>query len=127
MKILFLFFLFFSTFVFADYDGKDEHHYKKDLSYLKLSDTQKKEMELILKEYRNDIKDFRKLKYKLIDQKEKLFLKDVLDEEKIKDINNKINEYATKIEIKFLRKTHNLLTQHQKEKFEKYIEEWEIE
>ncbi|WP_458700101.1 Spy/CpxP family protein refolding chaperone [Sulfurospirillum sp. 1307] len=127
MKILFLFFIFFSTFVFADYDGRSEYHYRKDLSYLKLSDTQKKEMELILKEYRNDIKDFRKLKYKLIDQKEKLFLKDILDEEKIKDINNKINEYATKIEIKFLRKTHKLLTQHQKEKFEKYIEEWEIE
>ena len=123
MKILLVFLLLFS-FVYADGDG---HHYRKDLSYLELSKTQKKQMKSILKQYRNDIKDFRDYKHDLAEDKEELFLESVLDEDKIRSINQKISEYATKIEINFLNKTHKLLSQEQKEKFEKYIEEWEIE
>lgn len=126
MKILFIFLLLFS-FVHADYDRKEEHHYKKDLSFLKLSDSQKKQMKKILKEYRNSAKDFREYKHDLSEEKEELFLESVLDEDKIRAINAKINEYATKIEIKFLKEAHKLLTQEQKEKFEKYIDDWKIE
>jgi len=123
LKILLVFLLLFS-FVYAD---RDEHHYKKDLSYLELSHTQKKQMKLILKEYRHKVKDYREYKEDLIDEKEELFLESVLDEEKIRNINKKISEYATKIEIDLLKQIHALLSQKQKEKFEKYIEEWEIE
>jgi Spy/CpxP family protein refolding chaperone len=112
------------SFVYAD---RDEHHYKKDLSYLELSHTQKKQMKSILKEYRHKVKDYREYKHDLIKDKEELFLESVLDEEKIRSINQKISEYASKIEIDLLKKIHVVLSQEQKEKFEKYIEEWELE
>ena len=123
MKILFVFLLLFS-FVYAD---KNEHHYKKDLSYLELSHTQKKQMKSILKEYRHKVKDYREYKHDLIEDKEELFLDKVLDEDKIRNINQKISEYATKIEINLLKQIHAILSQEQKQKFEEYIEEWEIE
>ena len=123
MKILLVFLLLFS-FVYAD---NDKHHYRKDLSYLELTHTQKKQMKSILKEYRHKVKDYREYKEDLIEEKEELFLEQILDEDNIRNINQKISEYATKIEIDLLKQIHAILSQEQKEKFEKYIEEWEIE
>lgn len=112
------------SFVYADHD---KHHYTNDLSYLELSHTQKKQMKAILKEYRHAVKEYRDYKHDLTEDKEDLFLDEVLDEDKIRSINQKISEYATKIEINLLKQIHAILSQEQKQKFEEYIEEWEIE
>lgn len=125
MKILLIFLLLFS-FVYADGDDR-KHHFKKDLHYLELSDIQNKKMKDILKKYRKDIKEFREYKEDLVEDKERLFLEDVLNERKIEEINQKISELSTKIEISFLKEIHNLLSRKQKERFKKHIEEWEIE
>lgn len=121
MKSFFVFLLLIS-FVHAE-----EHHYRNDLSELELSNTQKKEMASILKEHRHNLQKLRDYKHDLDEKKENLFSKSVLNKDKIKDINNKINEYSTNIEINFLTKTHDLLSPKQRKKFEDYIEDWKIE
>ncbi|HIP44089.1 MAG TPA: hypothetical protein EYG93_01975 [Sulfurospirillum arcachonense] len=126
MRILLIFLLLF-TFIYADRDDDRKHHYSKDLRYLKLSSTQKKEMKVILKKYRKEIREFREYKEDLVEEKEKLFIEDILNESKIREINQKISEFSTKIEINFLKEIHNLLSLKQKKRFKKYIEEWEIE
>jgi len=84
-------------------------------------------MKHILKEYRHALQKLRNYKHDLEENKEKLFLESVLDQDKIRAINYKINGYSTKIEINFLKKTHQLLSVEQRKKFEKYIEDWKPE
>lgn len=89
--------------MYARHDDKKDH-YKKDLRYLELTDTQKSDVKDILKKYRNDNKEFREYKEDLIEEKEKLFLEDNLNEDKIRKINRKISEFSTKIEIDFFKR-----------------------
>jgi len=121
LKSFFVFLLLFS-FVYGG-----DSHYKNDLSYLNLSNTQKVKMEHILKEHRHALQNLREYKHDLEENKEKLFLESVLDEDKIRVINAKINEYSTKIKINSFKKTHELLTPEQRKKFEKYIDDWRPE
>ncbi len=128
MKYLLILLLFF-TFAVADGDKKFEHghFYSKDLTYLKLNGEQKEQIKKILKEYRKDIKNFRRYKEKLTQKKERLFLDENFDKQKLKSINAKICNFSSDIEIKLLNHIHKVLSKKQRERFVSYMDEWEIE
>ncbi len=122
MKI-FLVFIMFVSFIFAD----SEHHYNKDLTYLNLNSIQKSEIVKIIKNYRKSIKLFRKQKETISEKKQKIFVQDNFDEVKVIMENNNLNSKAVQIEISFLKKMHNLLSKKQREKFARYMEDWDLE
>jgi len=128
MRYLLILLIFF-TLAVADGDKKFEngHFYSKDLTYLKLNSEQKKQIKKILKEYRKDIKKFRSYKDRLTQKKEKLFLNDKFEKQKLKSINIDINSFSSDIEIKLLKKIHKILSKKQRKRFVAYMDEWEIE
>lgn len=125
MKLLLIFLLSLS--LYADHDGKKEHHLSKDLSYLELTSEQKEVAKTIIKQLRVDIKSFREFKGKMEDQKESLLTREVLNEDDLQKINQAISQKASAIESRFLLQMHNLLTPEQRQKFAHNLEEWEVE
>jgi len=127
MKLVIIFFLLISSLI-ADDDEKGYHHYySKDLTYLHLTYEQKKDLKDILKEYRHDIKKYKKYKKKIVKEKQELFEKDTLNTEELKRLNHKVTRKASAIEIEFLEKIHKVLSEKQREKFINFIDDWEIE
>ena len=113
-----------------DYDEhyyKKEGHYSKDLKYLNLSKSQKSSVKTIVKEFRDKLKNFRKLKNRVIQEKQKLFLSDSFDKSRIAQLNATLSRSASAIEEVFLKQMHDILTKEQKNKFAWYVDEWEIE
>ncbi|MGB3750508.1 MAG: hypothetical protein WA945_02995 [Arcobacteraceae bacterium] len=128
MRLILLFLLLtFSLSADDDYKKKYHHYYSKDLTYLNLTYEQKEEITDILKEYRHDIKKYKKYKKKKLEDKEDIFEEDILDIEELYKINQEISGKASQIEISFLEKIHQILSENQREKFIDYIDEWEIE
>ncbi|AOO65704.1 Spy/CpxP family protein refolding chaperone [Sulfurospirillum halorespirans] len=125
MKILLI--LLLTLCLYADHDGKKEHHLSKDLSYLELTSEQKEVAKSIIKQFRVDIKAFREFKGKMEDQKEALLTHEVLNEEDLQKINQAISQKSSAIESHFLLQMHNLLTPEQRQKFAHNLEEWEVE
>lgn len=128
MKFI-LFLLLLSTLLFADddYNEKHHHYYNKDLTYLNLTNVQKKSIKALLKEYRKDLKVYREYKEDILEEKEDIFEKEEFDREKFIQINIKLANEASKIETKLLENIHKILSKEQRELFIKYIDEWEIE
>ncbi len=112
---------------YDEYYSKKEGHYSKDLKYLNLNKSQKKSVKIIVKEFREKLKNFRALKSKVIQQKQKLFLSDNFDTNRIGQLNTTLSMSASEIEEIFLRKMHKILTKEQRNKFAWYVDEWEIE
>lgn len=112
-------------FVYADDD--EHHHYRKDFSYLSLSKEQKSVVKKILKEYQEELREYRHIKYKLVEKKQNLFLDSNFDAQKLEMLNETINEKKSKVELKLLKNLHKVLSKEQKYKFIHYLEEWEIE
>jgi hypothetical protein len=128
MRLLLIISLLVCTlFADSDDDHKDHHYYSKDLTYLKLNYEQKRSLKDILKEYRHDIKRYKKYKKKIFEDKEELFEEDTLNIKELHKLNRKISNQASQIEIDFLEKIHRILSEDQREKFIKYIDEWEVE
>jgi len=123
MKLLLLFCLLLTS-VLAD---KHEHHFGRDLSYLKLTVLQKKDIKNILQSYRANIKRYKRLKKSSINKKEKLFKKEILDTKEIQKINHRLNQSSNNIEIQFLEQIHSVLSTKQRRQFLNYLDEWEIE
>ncbi len=113
----------------ADGDKKFEHghFYSKDLTYLRLNSKQKEEIKRVLKEYRKDMRKFRRYKEKLTGEKEKLFLSKNFDKERLRAINRDINDFSSAIETKLLDNIHKILSKKQRRRFVSYMDEWEIE
>ncbi|MDX1809843.1 MAG: Spy/CpxP family protein refolding chaperone [Sulfurospirillaceae bacterium] len=127
MKSFIIVLLLFGFIYAQEHHEKNHWHYKKDLTYLGLSKNQKEKIKNILKEYRKDIKDYREKREEISKEKQKVFLENSFDEMKLKSINGKINKLATEIEIRFLKRVHAILSNEQRRKFVKYINEWDIE
>ncbi len=130
MKFLLILSLLFASLLLGDndeYEKKDHHHYSKDLRYLDLSSSQKEHIKHILKNYRHDIKRYREDKEDIQEEKQKLFSQNILDENKLEELNYQLTKISSKIEIDMLKAIHNVLSQKQREKFIKHMDEWEIE
>lgn len=128
MKILKIFLILSSLFLFihADDDHHKEHKYK-NLEYLNLNNSQVKELKKVLIEFKHDYNEFYEEK-----EKNEIELKDIMkssdfDKEKYIQAYRKINYDLAILEANKMEKIHKILTPKQREKFAKYLEEWEID
>ncbi len=126
MKLIIIILLFFSV-LLADSDDNNHHYYSKDLTYLNLTAKQEQKIKKILKDYQKDIKIYKHKKEKITKNKQDIFANETFDEEKLKSINQQINNLATGAEIRFLKQIHQVLSQKQRKEFSKYMDEWDLE
>ncbi len=127
MKYLLVFLLMFNIALADDDYYEKEHYYSKDLSYLNLNGFQMQIVREIIKEYREDLKEYRRLKNEAYQKKQRLFLSREFDAKKLREINSKLSKKSLQIEESFLKKMHKVLNEQQRLKFVWYIDEWEIE
>jgi len=127
MERYLLVFLMVFVFGFSDGNYDEGFHIPKDLSYLDLSKKQKYEIEKLLKVHRNKLKKLHELEEKIEKELEKEFVKDKFNKNKFLEKNLKLKEQIARLEADFFAKIHSLLNKTQREKFVRYIEEWEIE
>ena len=129
MKILRIFLLLSSLFLFVNADD-DDHKYKhsyKNLEYLELNSSQLEKMKDILIDFKHKYKDF----YEYKDDKEDI-LEDIIED---KNFDEKLyfetlidlKTRAAKLEVEKMSKIHKILDEKQREKFADYLEEWEVE
>ncbi|PHS58526.1 MAG: hypothetical protein COB17_02840 [Sulfurimonas sp.] len=126
MKFTLLFLLLFSSLISYEYEHHSKKHIQKELSHLKLSFQQKKEIKMILKSFRKDLKEYGNYKKEIQKEKSKVFSKEILDVEKLNHLNNFLDKKAHNIENIFLQKIHKALNKKQRRKFIKYFDEWEV-
>jgi periplasmic protein CpxP/Spy len=123
MRILLIFLLFFGIAL-----GDDDHHYyKKDLTFLQLTNDQEEPIKQILKKYRMQAREYKTYEHALLKQKQTVFLSKHFDAAKIEQINKSLALKASEIEGELLSNIHKVLTDQQRRKFANYIDEWEIE
>ena len=129
MKILRIFLLLSSLFLFVNADD-DDHKYKhsyKNLEYLELNSSQLEKMKDILIDFKHKYKDF----YEYKDDKEDI-LEDIMED---KNFDEKLyfetlidlKTRAAKLEVEKMSKIHKILDEKQREKFADYLQEWEVE
>ena len=129
MKILRIFLLLSSLFLFVNADD-DDHKYKhsyKNLEYLELNSSQLEKMKDILIDFKHKYKDF----YEDKEDKEDI-LEDIMED---KNFDEKLyfetlidlKTRAAKLEVEKMSKIHKILDEKQREKFADYLQEWEVE
>jgi len=125
MRVLLILLLALS--LYADHDGRKEHHLSKDLSYLELSDVQQERVKNIIKIYRHDLKLYRDFKEEREKQRESLFVEDLLNTQALLQLHEAIEEKSAEIENRFFTQMHAILTPEQRLKFAHNFDEWEVE
>jgi len=129
MKILKIFLILSSLLLVLNAD-EDKHKYKhsyKNLDYLDLTNEQAKAIKKALVELKKDYEDFYEYKEKQEDILEDIIKADNFDEELYYKTIMDLKTKATKLEVKRIKKIHEVLNEKQKEEFADYLEEWEIE
>ena len=129
MKILKIFLLLSSLFLFANADD-DDHKYKhsyKNLEYLDLNSSQLEKMKDILIDFKHKYKDFYEYKDDKEDELKDIMKADIFDEKQYLEILNDIKTKASLLEIEKIKNIHTILDKKQRKKFSKYLEEWEVE
>ena len=129
MKILRIFLLLSSLFLFVNADD-DDHKYKhsyKNLEYLELNKEQLKQMKDILIDFKHKYKDFYEYKDDKEDELKDIMKADIFDEKQYLEILNDIKTKASLLEIEKIKNIHTILDEKQRKKFSKYLEEWEVE
>jgi len=126
MKILKIFLLLISFVLILNADNKHKYSYK-DLDYLDLNEDQVKAIKNILVELKDDYKKFYEYKDEQEDILEDIIESDNFNEELYYKIVMDLKTKATKLEVKRIKKIHEVLNKKQREEFADYLEEWEIE
>ena len=129
MKILKIFLILSSLLLVLNAD-EDKHKYKhsyKNLDYLDLTNEQAKAIKKALVELKKDYEDFYEYKEKQEDILEDIIKADNFDEELYYKTIMDLKPKALKLEVKRIKKIHEVLDEKQKEEFADYLEEWEIE
>ena len=129
MKILRIFLLLSSLFLFVNADDND-HKYKhsyKNLEYLELNSSQLEKMKDILIDFKHKYKDFYEDKEDKEDELKDIMKADIFDEKQYLEILNDIKTKASLLEIEKIKNIHTILDEKQRKKFSKYLEEWEVE
>jgi hypothetical protein len=128
MKILKIFLLLSSFFLFLN--ASDDKHGKysyKNLEYLDLNSQQKKDIKEVLIEFKYKYKKFYEYKKDKEDKLKDIIEDNVFDDKLYFEILTDLKTKASFLEIEKLKKIHKILDEKQREKFSKYLEEWEIE
>ncbi len=126
MKLFIIFLLSLSLFA-SDYESHSDKHINKELSHLNLTPQQHQEIKSILKTFRSDLKEYRDFKKEIEKQREKLFLKEKLDTQKLNELHTRLDFKAHAIENRLLSKVHALLNHKQRVKFIDYFDDWKVE
>lgn len=129
MKILRIFLILSSLLLVLNAD-EDKHKYKhsyKNLDYLDLTNEQAKAIKKALVELKKDYEDFYEYKEKQEDILEDIIKANNFDEELYYKTIMDLKTKALKLEVKRIKKIHEVLNEKQKEEFADYLEEWEIE
>lgn len=129
MKILKIFLLLSSLFLFLNADD-DDHKYKhsyKNLDYLELNTQQIVKMKEILIDFKKQYKEFNKFKEEKEDILKDIIKDDIFDENLYLKTLNEIKVKASFLELQRMSKIHDILDKKQRKKFSKYFEEWEVE
>ena len=123
----FILILLFVTTLFADnHEHHKEHHFNKELSHLDLSKVQQEKIKSVLKEFRAELKEYKKVQEGIEDKRKKLFVEDSFDAQMLNIYTAKLDAKAHLIENNFLKKVHAILTQEQRKKFINYFDDWEV-
>ncbi|BAK71865.1 hypothetical protein [Aliarcobacter butzleri] len=126
MKILKIFLLLISFVLILNADNKHKYSYK-DLDYLDLNEDQVKVIKKALLDLKKDYKEFYEYKHEQEDILEDIIESDNFNEELYYKILMDLKTKATKLEVKRIKKIHEVLNKKQREEFADYLEEWEIE
>ncbi|MFW3339203.1 hypothetical protein ACN9JY_05580 [Aliarcobacter butzleri] len=126
MKILKIFLLLISFVLILNADNKHKYSYK-DLDYLDLNEDQIKVIKKALLDLKKDYKEFYEYKDEQEDILEDIIESDNFNEELYYKIVMDLKTKATKLEVKRIKKIHEVLNKKQREEFADYLEEWEIE
>lgn len=126
MKILKIFLLLISFVLILNADNKHKYSYK-DLDYLDLNEDQVKIIKKALLDLKKDYKEFYEYKDEQEDILEDIIESDNFNEELYYKILMDLKTKATKLEVKRIKKIHEVLNKKQREEFADYLEEWEIE
>ncbi|MDN5098169.1 hypothetical protein O8C85_06490 [Aliarcobacter butzleri] len=126
MKILKIFLLLISFVLILNADNKHKYSYK-DLDYLDLNEDQVKVIKKALLDLKKDYKEFYEYKDEQEDILEDIIESDNFNEELYYKIVMDLKIKATKLEVKRIKKIHEVLNKKQREEFADYLEEWEIE
>ncbi|MFW2557121.1 Spy/CpxP family protein refolding chaperone [Aliarcobacter butzleri] len=126
MKILKIFLLLISFVLILNADNKHKYSYK-DLDYLDLNEDQVKVIKKALLDLKKDYKEFYEYKHEQEDILEDIIESDNFNEELYYKIVMDLKTEATKLEVKRIKKIHEVLNKKQREEFADYLEEWEIE
>lgn len=129
MKILKIFLILSSLFLFlnADDGHKKYKHSYKNLDFLHLNSNQLENLKTILIDFKKEYKEFYEYKEEQKDLLEDLMEDKNFDEKQYLKIISDIKIKAATIEVKRLKKIHDILDEKQREEFAEYLEEWEIE
>ncbi|MFV7789309.1 hypothetical protein ACNSOP_03990 [Aliarcobacter lanthieri] len=126
MKILKIFLLLISFVLILNADNKHKYSYK-DLDYLDLNEDQVKVIKKALLDLKKGYKEFYEYKHEQEDILEDIIESDNFNEELYYKIVMDLKTEATKLEVKRIKKIHEVLNKKQREEFADYLEEWEIE
>lgn len=126
MKILKIFLLLISFVLILNADNKHKYSYK-DLDYLDLNEDQVKVIKKALLDLKKDYKEFYEYKHEQEDILEDIIKSDNFNEELYYKILMDLKTKATKLEVKRIKKIHEVLNKKQREEFADYLEEWGIE
>lgn len=129
MKILKIFLILSSLYLFlnADDGHKKYKHSYKNLDFLHLNSTQLEKIKTVLIDFKKEYKEFYEYKEKQEDLLEDLIENNEFDEKQYLKILTDIKIKSAILEVKRLRKIHEILDEKQREEFADYLEEWEIE
>ena len=129
MKILKIFLLLGSLFLFVNADNNDHwyRHSYKNLDYLELNNEQTAKIKEILIEFKEQYKEFYEFKEKQEDRLRDILKDDTLNEKEYLTILNEIKSKASLLEVQKMNNIHNILNEKQRKKFSKYFKEWEVE
>jgi hypothetical protein len=129
MKILKIFLLLSSLFLFLNADD-DKHKYKhsyKNLEYLELNSQQIEKMKENLIEFKHKYKDYYEYKEDQEHKLKNIIKSDIFDEKLYLEISSDIKIKASILEVEKIKNIHMILNEKQRDKFSKYLEEWEVE
>ncbi len=127
MKILKIFLLLSSLFLFVNADDHKYEHSYKNLEYLDLNNIQLKQMKLILIEYKHKYKDFYEYKEDQEENLEDIMKAEKFDKNMYLEILKEIRIKASVLESEKMEEIHTILNNEQRKRFAKYLEEWEVE
>jgi len=110
-----------------EFEHHSKRHIQKELSHLHLTKQQKKEVKVILKEFREELQEYREFKREIQKRKKKLFIKNSLNTKELSHLDALLHEEAKRVENRLLLQMHQILNRKQRKYFVKHFDDWEVE